>query len=182
MLEVKPPALIPGTEAPIVFLGGSIDMGRASDWRGIITRSFKDTGLVFLNPWGDNFDANTPQKADNAAFSSQVNWELDGLELADILVFYFEPGGKSPVSMLELGLYANTTKLVIVCCPDGFWRKGNVDIVCSRYQVTQVSDLAETVQAIMDGVTALRGPRFFENLPCPHSRPSWKMCPHCLGL
>lgn len=21
-----------------------------------------------------------------------------------------------------------------------------------------------------------------KNLPCPHARPSWKMCPHCLGI
>jgi len=21
-----------------------------------------------------------------------------------------------------------------------------------------------------------------KQLPCPHGRPSWKMCPHCLGL
>lgn len=24
--------------------------------------------------------------------------------------------------------------------------------------------------------------RWLESLPCPHARPSWRMCPHCLGL
>ena len=25
-------------------------------------------------------------------------------------------------------------------------------------------------------------PREDKNLPCPHLRPSWKMCPHCIGI
>jgi hypothetical protein len=53
---------------------------------------------------------------------------------------YFDPATKSPISLLELGLFAKTGKL-IVCCSEGFWRKGNVDIVCKRYGVMQVENL-----------------------------------------
>ena len=55
---------------------------------------------------------------------------------------YLDPATKSPVSLLELGLHARSGKL-IVCCPEGFWRKGNVDIVCQHHGVPQVADLAE---------------------------------------
>ena len=53
---------------------------------------------------------------------------------------YFDPKTKSPISLLELGLFAKSGKLV-VCCPDGFWKKGNVDIVCQRYKVLKIKDL-----------------------------------------
>jgi hypothetical protein len=56
------------------------------------------------------------------------------LDLCDVIFMYFSPETKSPISLLELGLYANSKKM-IVCCPDEFWRKGNVDIVCSRYGI-----------------------------------------------
>jgi len=69
------------------------------------------------------------------------------LEKADLIVFYFSPETKSPVSMLELGLFVRSGK-VIVCCPEGFWRKGNVDVVCKKYDVQQVNTLEELIQII----------------------------------
>ena len=53
---------------------------------------------------------------------------------------YFDPNTKSPISLLELGLFAQSKKL-IVCCPEGFWRKGNVDIVCDRYNIPNYDSL-----------------------------------------
>jgi hypothetical protein len=69
------------------------------------------------------------------------------MENADLIALYFDPKTKSPISLLELGLFANSKKLV-VCCPEGFWRKGNVDVVCERYGIRQVEDLLEIVQFI----------------------------------
>jgi len=77
-----------------------------------------------------------------------VEWELNALEKANIIAMYFEPGTKSPVSLLELGLFAHTGRM-IVCCPDGFWRKGNVDVVCERYGVKQVESLNDLSQYIV---------------------------------
>jgi hypothetical protein len=39
-------------------------------------------------------------------------------------------------------LFARSGKL-LVCCPEGFWRKGNVEIVCARYGVPLVGELDE---------------------------------------
>ena len=47
---------------------------------------------------------------------------------------YIDPQTKSPISLLELGLFAHSKKLLVVC-PDGFWRKGNVEVVCSQYDI-----------------------------------------------
>jgi hypothetical protein len=48
-----------------------------------------------------------------------------------------------------LGLYAGTGK-AIVCCPEGFWKRGNIQIVCERYGV----DLVESVGELGDKVRA----------------------------
>ncbi|MBQ0740161.1 nucleoside 2-deoxyribosyltransferase domain-containing protein, partial [Aquimarina celericrescens] len=73
--------------------------------------------------------------------------ELDALEQADRIIMYFDPATKSPISLLELGLFAKSGKL-LVCCPKGFWRKGNVDIVCERYKVDQVNNLEELIDEV----------------------------------
>lgn len=72
---------------------------------------------------------------------------MEGLEKANLIVFYFSPQTKSPVSMLELGLFAKSRKLV-VCCPKGFWRKGNIDIVCKKHDIQQVNTIEEIIQNI----------------------------------
>jgi hypothetical protein len=117
-----------------VFLAGSIEMGKAEDWQVRIENELKDYPITIFNPRRDDWDSSWEQKESNPQFSKQVNWEMNMLDVCDIIFMYFSPETKSPISLLELGLYANSGKM-IVCCPDGFWRKGNVDIVCSRYNI-----------------------------------------------
>jgi len=126
-----------------IFLAGSIEMGTAEDWQVIVSDTFSDRDrLVFFNPRRDDWDSSWEQKESNPEFNYQVNWELDRLTDSDIIFMYFSPETKSPISLLELGLYAGSNKRMVVCCPDGFWRKGNVDIVCSRFNI-QVYDSLE---------------------------------------
>jgi hypothetical protein len=127
-----------------VFLGGSIEMGLAEPWQEQLVELFKDTDIRFLNPRRDDWDSSWVQEASNSEFAQQVNWELDALEYSDLIVFYFDPDTKSPITLMELGLHAASGK-VIVCCPDGFWRKGNVEIVCQRYGIKMVNNFDELV-------------------------------------
>lgn len=128
-----------------VFLAGSIEMGKAEDWQAVIPELFKDRDkLTFLNPRRDDWDSSWEQKESNLQFSKQVNWEMDMLDACDIIFMYFSPETKSPISLLELGLYAKSHKM-IVCCPDEFWRKGNVDIVCSRYGIPVYNTLEAAI-------------------------------------
>jgi hypothetical protein len=146
----KPPAELPARiECPIIFLAGSIEQGTAEDWQAEIGAACQDLGVVFLNPRRDTWDSSWEQHMDNPQFRQQVEWELDGLERAAMIIFYFAPHTRSPVTLLELGLHASTGKAV-VCCPDGFWRKGNVDITCHRYGVPQVSSLHQLAEFIRE--------------------------------
>lgn len=136
MLEVKAPHAYELAER-MVFLAGSIEMGKAENWQTKLTEQFKDTDVTILNPRRDDWDSSWVQSIENAQFREQVEWELKALEDATHILMYFDPNTKSPISLLEFGLYAQSGKL-IVCCPDGFWRKGNVEIVCNRYHVPMV--------------------------------------------
>jgi hypothetical protein len=81
---------------------------------------------------------------ENLKFKEQVEWELDGLDMAESIFSHFEPGTKSPISLMELGLYVRSGKCP-VHCPEGFWLKGNVDIVCGRYNIPQINSLSEGI-------------------------------------
>jgi hypothetical protein len=140
-----PPALDGHT--PSVFLAGSIEMGRAVDWQEQVVRALQDLDVVVLNPRRDEWDASWEQSIDNPPFREQVEWELAGLERASVVACYFAPDTRSPVTLLELGLYARSGKLV-VCCPEGYWRRGNVEVVCRRYGVPFVPTLAELVAEV----------------------------------
>lgn len=146
---IKPPYPLTGIDQKFsVFLAGSIEVGVAENWQERIERELHDIeNICILNPRRDDWDSSWKQEIWDPQFNEQVSWELSAMERADLIVFYFSPETKSPVSMLELGLYARSGKIV-VCCPEGFWRKGNVDIVCERYGAKQVKFLEEIIQEI----------------------------------
>jgi len=123
-------------------------MGAAEHWQESIERELHGMeNTCILNPRRDDWDSSWKQEIGDPQFYGQVSWELSAMERADLIVFYFSPATQSPVSMLELGLFARSGKIV-VCCPEGFWRKGNIDIVCERYGVTQADSLKDLIQII----------------------------------
>lgn len=147
---VKPPGLIGGKYLS-VFLGGSIEMGSAENWQKMVEDALVDLPIILYNPRRDDWNASWEQRADNPPFREQVEWELNALEQASIIILYFQPGTKSPISLLELGLFASSNKLVVLC-PDGFWRKGNVDIVCERYNVVQFENWRDVLDWVRNYV------------------------------
>jgi len=132
-----------------ISLAGSIEQDRAARWQDEVIEKLKDYPCTILNPRRANWDASLEQKIENPQFNEQVTWELDALEMADVILLYFDPNTKSPISLLELGLFAKSGKL-IVCCPEGFWRKGNVDIICKRYGIEEVEKLKEAVEVVLE--------------------------------
>lgn len=140
-----------------MFLAGSIEMGTAEDWQSKLRDELEEErDLTLLNPRRDAWDASWGQSIDNAMFREQVTWELDGLDRADVIALYLAPGSKSPISLLELGLHAREGKLVVLC-PEGFWRRGNVEVVCERFGLELHADWDSWVEALRRRVAALSG-------------------------
>ena len=143
---VKPPSPLP--DGFSVFLAGSIELGMAGNWQAFLEKQLFETDLILFNPRREEWDGSWRQSMDDPNFREQVEWELEAQERASLIAMYLEPSTKSPVSLLELGLFARSGKM-IVCCPQGFWRKGNVDIVCARYDVKQVDSLKDLGDEIL---------------------------------
>ena len=145
---VKPPNSLTDIDfSRAVFLAGSIDMGSAENWQASIATALQDTDLTLLNPRRDHWDSSWEQRLSNPQFRGQVEWELDAQDQAAMIAMYFAPSSQAPISLLELGLFADSGKLV-VCCPDGYWRKGNVEVVCDRYSIPLVPSLNDLIAAI----------------------------------
>ncbi len=131
MREIKAPKKF--KDKIYVFLAGSIEMGKAEDWQKKITKELSEfEDVIILNPRREDWDSSWEQSIDNNKFVEQVEWELEAQEKADYIIMNFVEDTKSPISLLELGLFARSGKL-FVCCPRKFWRKGNVDVVCRKY-------------------------------------------------
>jgi hypothetical protein len=148
MKVIKPPHSIvknakQGTTK--IFLAGTIEMGNSEDWQTKVAKSLSDDSYTILNPRREEWDASWEQRIENPQFYQQVNWELDALNKSDIIILYLLPDSKSPISLLELGLYASSGKM-LVCCPEGFWRKGNVEIVCERFSIPLYENIENLLQ------------------------------------
>lgn len=149
MKHVSYPPLYVQAEMPSLFLAGSIEMGKAIDWQQEVIDALRTDRTIF-NPRRADWDASWKQDINNPQFYEQVTWELDHLSTASVVLFRFVAGTMSPISLLELGLVAASPRLarIIVWCDEGFWRKGNIDIVCERYDIKQVSTLEGALAAI----------------------------------
>jgi uncharacterized Ntn-hydrolase superfamily protein len=155
MRVLKPPApLDVPAGTPAVFLAGSIEMGTADDWQDRLAAALADQPVLILNPRRDAWDASWRQSIDEPRFRGQVEWELDGLDRADLIAMWFAPETRAPITLLELGLHARGGKLV-VGCPDGYWRKGNIEVVCARHQVSLVGDWDGFVAGVRGRLLAL---------------------------
>jgi hypothetical protein len=121
-----------------VYLAGVVDRAVTEDWRDQITTALGKLRLSFditvFNPKRNDWDEGWIPEMNNPQFSEQVNWELDALNISKWIIVYFKKNAQAPVSILEFGMYADSGRL-LVCCEGGFWKKGNIDIICSRKNI-----------------------------------------------
>lgn len=129
-----------------IFLAGSIEQDTAERWQDKIIEAVRGTDLCILNPRRAAWDPTWVQNIENPQFKQQVLWELAGQNMADLIVMYFDPNTKAPITLLELGLFHQ--KNLLVLCPEGYWRKGNVDIVCQLHDIKQAKDFDDLINQI----------------------------------
>jgi hypothetical protein len=134
-----------------IFLAGTIDMGNSTDWQTetieLIHYRYGPFHFNIINPRRKDWDSSWVQEYQNPNFYQQVNWELSALEAADVIIVYFAAGSQSPITLMELGLYAGSGKCLVVC-EDGFWRKGNVEIVCDNYDIPMYETIKDVVNTL----------------------------------
>ncbi|MEI7620206.1 MAG: nucleoside 2-deoxyribosyltransferase domain-containing protein [Candidatus Falkowbacteria bacterium] len=142
MKTIIAPQVIVKAKKPIIFLAGSIEMGKAEDWQTEIAQRLEKYSGTLLNPRREHWGYDWKQSIKNKKFKEQLEWEFNGLAQSDYIVMYFAPGSKSPISLLELGLFSRSHK-IICCCPKKFWRRGNVEFICEKFKIPLVDTLDE---------------------------------------
>jgi len=133
-----------------VFLAGTIDMGNSVDWQDETTKKIfqKTYPYNIFNPRRKDWDSTWTQEYDNPQFYQQVNWELNAIEETDYVLVYFASNSKSPITLMELGILTCEPHKVCVVCEEGFWRKGNVDVVCDRYGIQMFKTIDEWIDKL----------------------------------
>jgi hypothetical protein len=137
-IEIQAPNHYP-REGFLIFLAGAIDMGKAEDWQKQVVEELASFNVTVLNPRRNDWDSSWEQVKENPQFREQVNWELDGMNASNLIVFFIGKKSKAPITLLEIGLHASDD--IMMCCEEGFYRKGNIDIVCERHGVPVYEDL-----------------------------------------
>lgn len=132
-----------------VFLAGTIDNGAVEPWAHLVAEAFEGENIVFYDPRRENWLPDIEKRAHNPVFREQVEWELSNISTANIVFFNFLAGSLSPITLQELGYVVAKDDRVIVVCPDDFWRKGNVEIMCGLHTIP-------VYDTIEDGIAALR--------------------------
>lgn len=126
--------IIDGVMPLNLFLGGTIDNGESLDWQSALTDELCSSDTVHPIMIYNPRRAEWPNGDDKEEIDKQINWELYHLERADLIVMNILGNSKSPISLMEIGLFAKEHKLIVFCKPN-FYRYDNVRIVCERYKV-----------------------------------------------
>jgi hypothetical protein len=152
---IHTPPLRPTITTPSIILYGAIQPHTPS-WQTTLSNSLSDLPIAILNPVRSDWDSSWIESITFAPFAEQVAWEMDYAQVADVIVFYFAPEALTPVTLLELGLYAGTGKAV-VCCPEGFYKRGNVQVICGRYGIEMVGGLGELGEVVRKRLVEMLG-------------------------
>lgn len=152
MIEVKAPDHrfdYDPDETISIFLAGSIEMGKAEPWQERLAKELEEYDCVLFNPRRTDWDSSWVQDpTPGTKFHEQVTWELDHINESDLVIFYFDPNTQSPITLLELGYALGADIPVLVCCPDGYFRKGNVVITCDMIGEKVLGSFEELVSEI----------------------------------
>jgi hypothetical protein len=128
-----------------IFIGGSIEMGKAPEWQAAFLDKIAFLPIAAFNPRRIRWNNSLEQDINNQDLHHQMHWEMTNLDKADLIILYLHPNTISPISLMELGRYSQSGK-VMVCCPEGYYRRGNVQFLCRKDKVLLLDDFDEFVK------------------------------------
>ena len=135
-------------DSKTVFLAGTIDNGDSFNWQeGIINRC-QDLDIVFYNPRRKKW----PSVTVTSQIEYQIKWEQEHLYNADLIIMCLLDNSRSPISLLELGLYAQSGKIIVFCNPE-FYRYDNVRLTCEKYNIPLYKVDLDNMKKIIESKT-----------------------------
>ena len=139
----------------VIFLAGSIEQGVARDWQKEVIEALHSHPdqevLAVLNPRRASWDPTwNNEGGSNPKLVEQINWELDGIDRAELTFFFLQSGTISPISLLELGKVCEQGQPAIVVCEPGFHRRTNVLVTASRAHIHVYSTLESGILKLLE--------------------------------
>ena len=102
------------TPHPRVFLGGSC---KGRDWRLDFFHRFEQAEVTFINPKREHF---SDPEMDPAGHISQVSWDREAIDKAEIVIFWLGEGLSNQASRVEIGYAIGKGKTVLIGADDSF--------------------------------------------------------------
>lgn len=129
---------------PVLFLAGGIS--QCPDWQSEAAAMLRDTpGLTVVDPRRAAYDPAVPDAA-----AEQITWEHTHLWRADVVLFWFAPGGSvQPIALYELGVHATRGIPLAVGADPAYPRRLDVEVQLglARPGLRVHDTLADTVEA-----------------------------------
>lgn len=160
----------PGNKS--IFFSGSVKSSMDRDWQVELTKSLSHLPVTVFNPRRvgiaeviqchtniiqPDWDNSWVEDIQDLRFRHQVNWELDHMKDADLVIVYFAAKGLSAVTLLEFGLCVAKMEgrkgTMLVCCEPKYERRGNVQVVCAKYDIKLMEGLdgvEDIVKEVLD--------------------------------
>ena len=123
------------------FLAGSMDFNSGDSWREKVVNELKESVCIFDPTRIEHNDFS------DAQMKEHIEWELDALALSDRILLNLLPSSKSPISLVELGLYVESAKLIVVC-PESFYQRRYIETICNKYDTVLFDNLDEGIEYI----------------------------------
>jgi len=129
------------TNKKLLFLAGSIDLDLPGNWRAVVSNKLSDT-FDFIDP-------TTPQHntMSQRQWDEHVLWELKAMEKTNVILMNLLPEAKSPISLIETGLYVRSQKM-IVSCPLDFYKRNYLEELCRFYNTPIYENLYSALDAV----------------------------------
>lgn len=131
-----------------IFLAGTIDNGNSTDWQNDLIFGIRNevpNNFIVYNPRRENWNINASEDEMN----QQINWEQNNLENASLIVMVLLDESKSPISLMELGEFCKSQKIMVFCTKE-FYRFQNVKDLCKRkfiplYETMNIKEIKDKV-------------------------------------
>jgi len=144
---IKPLQFINNPSPLSVFLGGTIDMGKSLDWQTyFISLLDSENSFDVYNPRRGYWDSNWGEGSEE--LKEQISWEINQQLNATYRLYYFTSNSVSPISLLELGLFASRGERNIVVCPEGYAKRTNVLFIADMYDMLILDSLEDAAECL----------------------------------
>lgn len=157
---ITAPESYEGLSGKFIFLAGTIDNGDSEDWQKEVCDWLKDQVVeddyVICNPRRAKWNPN----AGHDEFIKQIEWELGALKKSSLIILNILGTSKSPISLLEMGLFKDNPGLRVFCPPE-FYRFDNVSVTCREFGISLTTDYSVSdIKKVISEFMTKKGPIF----------------------